>query len=806
MARAQDPDGNRPGTSQSEVSGSSARDVVQTGSVSGGIHFHDSRGSGDEARGRHPTPRQLPHDITGFVNRTAQLDRLDAVFVGRNEGGVAASICVIAGTAGAGKTSLALRWAHQIKDRFPDGQLHINLRGYDPGEPVTAQEALHRFLTALGTPASSVPRDPEAAAALYRSLLADRRVLVFLDNAATAAQVRPLLPGSAGCLVVVTSRNRLSGLAVRDGAWRLTLGTLPEHEAVALLRTVTTGFRSEDDGEELAQLARLCARLPLALRIAAERAAGNPYLSLDDLIAQLRDESALWDALSTGDGEETEAVRTVFSWSYRALPPGAARLFRLLGLHPGPDIGLHAAAALAGLAPRAVRQSLDVLVGAHLLEQTAPDRYEFHDLLRAFATERVRAEEPDDARESALLRVLDWYLHAGAAAQRWLEEAEDRPSLAPPADGVVPPTFADYDAAADWAEREHTNLQHAVRAAVGHGRIAWQLAAVWFNARSPSAPLTDWVPALRHGRAEAERLGARSAEALLLTDLGMAYTSVNRLADSRDCYETALRICRELGDREGVARALNSLGLVCLHGRRLADAARYFEQAVTEYEELRAPQRKARAQSNLASAHYRAGRLEEAEHAVQVALAAHQALDNRRGEGNVLRLLSELRCEQGRTDEALRAAETALEIALTLREHHLEGYWLLPLGDAQRSAGRLGDALTSYQRSAVLHRRLGNRSREAVAWHGAGETYHMLERPEEARHFSGLAAATHRELGDTWNEALCRECLAEVLLAEGSPEEAHAEWTEAARLLTDYDDPRAVAVRRRIRRRLEPDG
>lgn len=396
---------------------------------------------------------------------------------------------VIAGTAGAGKTSLALRWAHQVRERFPDGQLYANLRGYDPGEPVTAREALHRFLTALGTPAQAVPEDLDAAAAHYRSLLADRHVLVVLDNVATVGQVRPLLPGSATSLVIVTSRSRLSGLAVRDGARRLTLGTLPEREAVALLRAVTAGYRPADDERELAELARLCARLPLALRIAAERAAFRPHMRLADLIADLRDESALWDALSTGDDEEAEAVRTVFAWSYRALPDHAARLFRLLGLHPGPEFGLHAATALAGLTTSRTRQLLDSLVGAHLLEQTAPDRYQFHDLLRAYATDQATDEEPPAMREAALLRVLEWYLHTADAAQSWISPAEDHLDLAPPPDSVRPPAFADYDAAVDWAEREHANLLQAVctAAAAGYDRLAWQLSAVLWCAQFPSA-------------------------------------------------------------------------------------------------------------------------------------------------------------------------------------------------------------------------------------------------------------------------------------------------------------------------------
>ncbi|MDT0342260.1 ATP-binding protein [Streptomyces litchfieldiae] len=415
----------RPGGTHAELSGTS-RDVVQAGQVSGGIHFHGP------VPGDTPTPRQLPGDVRGFVNRTAELEQLNAVLTDGGGDPVVVSVCVIAGTAGAGKTSLAIRWAHRIEERFPDGQLYVNLRGYDPGEPVTAQEALHRFLTALGVPAPAIPADVDASAALFRSLLAGRRMLIVLDNAASVAQVRPLLPGSAGCLVIVTSRSRLPGLAIRDGAHRLTLGTLPESEAIALLRAVTAGYRPEDDADKLAELARLCARLPLALRIAAERAAGYPHLRLDDLIAELRDESSLWDALSAGDGEDADAVRTVFAWSYRALSDQAARLFRLLGLHPGPEFGLPAAAALAGVGTGKTRQLLNSLVEAHLLQQTMPDRYEFHDLLRAYASDQVQRDEPAEERTAALRRVLDWYVHTADAAQTWMSPIRDHLPLAPP--------------------------------------------------------------------------------------------------------------------------------------------------------------------------------------------------------------------------------------------------------------------------------------------------------------------------------------------------------------------------------------
>lgn len=777
---------------------------MQAGSVTGDIHFHQVTAPAAPDR---RTPRQLPADVHGFVNRTDELGQLNAVLAGPDDAPVVVSVHVVAGTAGAGKTSLVLHWAHQVKDRFPDGQLFVNLRGYDPGEPVTAQQALRGFLRALGVPAAEVPQQLDDAAALYRTLLADRRVLVFLDNAATVGQVRPLLPGTGESLVVITSRDRLSGLAIRDGARRLTLGTLPEAEAVALLRAVTSGYRPADDQDKLTELARLCAHLPLALRIAAERAASHPYLRLDDLIADLRDESALWDALSTGSDEDAEAVRTVFTWSYRALSRQAARLFRLLGLHPSPEFGLDAAVALAELTPRRARQLLDDLVGAHLLEQIAPDRYQFHDLLRAYATEQAQSEEPPEQRQAALRRVLVRYLRTADTAQTWLKPAEEH---LPPPDSATPsppPAFGDYDAAVDWSERELGTFPHLIRAADAHGldALTWRLAAAFWHVLPPSAAERDWIELGLIGLAAAVRLGDEDAQILLLTDLGQAQRAANRFEEGLAGLDRALALARGSDRRSQEADVLNLMGLIHLRLRRLDRAADHFEQAVTGFREQDQPLRAATALSNIASTHLSAGRLAEAAHAVDEALAAHRALGNRRGEGNVLRVAAALHLETGRLDHARHCADEAMGIALDLRDHTLEGFWLLTLGDVQRAAGQYDDALVSYQRSAVLHRRLGDRSREALAWRGTGLTYAALDRPTEAVSFHRQAAAVHDALGDAWQHAVELDHLAAALLPS-DPRAARTRWEEALTLLAGYADPRAHGVRARIERRAAEAG
>lgn len=752
--------------SHSEHTGNS-RDVVQAGSVSGGIHFHGAgadagAGAGTDHDG--PPPRQLPGDPRGFVNRTDELGMLDALLAADDADRL--SLSVIAGTAGAGKTSLALHWAHRVRDQFPDGQLHVNLRGYDPGEPVPAEHALHRFLTALGVPSRAIPAELDAAAAMYRSLLAERRILVLLDNAATVAQVRPLLPGTPHCLAVVTSRSRLSGLSVHDGAQRLTLGTLAEPEAAALLRTVTSGYRCADGEEKLAELARLCARLPLALRIAAERAAMRPHMQLDELITDLRDESALWDALSLDDEEEAGAVHSVFAWSYRALPPEAARLFRLLGLHPGPNFGTGVAAALAGISTRQARRQLDVLVGASMLEQTAPQRFEFHDLLRAYATDQAQQEESAEEQTAALRRALGWYLHTADAAQSWIRPDEQHlPELVPLDDDVASLSFTNRDEALDWAEREQPNFLAAVRAAeeAGLDRHVWQLAAVVWNAQAPAVPVTSWLPIGEIGLGAARRVGDEQAQALLLESMGFDAAQAHRTALAQECHQAALALRRGRGDRRGEADSLNALGLVHMRTREFDGAGEYLGRAVTAFANLGEAHWAAVARANLAEVHHLAGRVGQARDGIRAALAAHRAAGAEYNIGNALRVLSAVHLDQGEPREALRAAEEAVEIATELRDHIAEGYWLLALGEAQRSLDRPTDALESYQRSAILHRRLGDRSREARAWQGTGQAYQLLDRGQDAADFHRRAAAVHHELGESQLEAEALESLGRVL-------------------------------------------
>ncbi|MFE7562502.1 BTAD domain-containing putative transcriptional regulator [Kitasatospora sp. NPDC057500] len=374
------------------------------------------------ARQHLPRPAQLPPALATFVGRRAELGALDGLTdpagsTGSAGSAVAAGIGVVTGGAGTGKTALAVHWAHQVRERFPDGQLHVNLRGYAFGPPLTPYEALARFLRALGTDREQIPGTIDESAALYRSLLADRRVLILLDNARNAEQVRPLLPGSAASLALVTSRDGLAGLTACDGARRLVLDVLPRSEAVELLARITGAHRTRAEPRAAAELAAACGHLPLALGIAAVRLAERPHRTLVEHAAELRDAEDRLTALQI-DGDATSAVRVAFDLSYRALQPTAQRLFRLLGLAPGSCISTAAAAALSGSAPAETRPVLEHLAAAHLLDPAGPDRYRMHDLLRCYAAERAAAETRPDDRAAARERLRSWYLHHAEPAAR----------------------------------------------------------------------------------------------------------------------------------------------------------------------------------------------------------------------------------------------------------------------------------------------------------------------------------------------------------------------------------------------------
>ncbi|HWG98144.1 MAG TPA: BTAD domain-containing putative transcriptional regulator [Pilimelia sp.] len=434
-------------------------------------------GHGAPAAPQPAVPAELPADVVGFVGRQAELVHLDRLAFADGPGPTTAlRVLAVTGTPGVGKTALAIRWAHRVRERFPDGQLYVDLRGHDPEPPLSAADALARALRSLGLPAGATPSAPGERAARLRSMLAGRRMLLVLDSAASVEQVRPLLPGTGDCVVLVTSRDSLAGLVAGHGAARLEVDLLPLHDAVSLF----TRLRAPAGGSEpdaAAALALRCARLPLALRIAAELALVRGSGPLAGLVEELSDPHRRLELLSGGQDART-SVTAVFSWSYARLPDPAARMLRLLGLHPGPDIDSYALAALCGTDLAAARRAIDVLVRAHLVRRCGDDRYQLHELLRAYAA-RLVLDDDEESRHAALTRLLTYYRVAAAAATDTLPPAErhraEHPAerhragdrAGPCGSGPVPPACL---LGQDWLDRERANL---VAAAVHASRYGW---------------------------------------------------------------------------------------------------------------------------------------------------------------------------------------------------------------------------------------------------------------------------------------------------------------------------------------------
>jgi DNA-binding SARP family transcriptional activator len=485
---------------------------------------------------RRPLPAQLPHRIPDFTGREAELDRLDALLV-RDHGGIGTGVVIatIAGTAGVGKTALAVHWAHRISERFPDGQLYVNLRGFDPtGSAMKPAEAIRGFLDAFGVTPQQLPTSLEAQAALYRSLLAGRRVLILLDNAADEDQIRPLLPGSPGCLVIVTSRNELPGLIVTEGAQPVLVDLMSVPEARALLSRRIGQNRLAAEAHAVDSIIALCARLPLALMLVAARAATHPGFSLSALAAELSEVGGSLDAFDSED--RATNVRAVFSWSYQRLSVSGQRLFRLLGLHFGPDISLAAVASLAGMPKAQPRHTLAELTRAHLVSERIPGRFAFHDLLRAYATEVAYTYDPEDYRYAARCRVLDHYLHSAYRADEVLHRHRDRPfTPAAASPGVTPECAADQKQALDWFESEHAVLLAALRDAAGFDTHIWQLASALVSYFKHQGHWRDWRDSQTMALDASRRLSDKRAQALSHSLLGSAFVHLSNYDHACTC-------------------------------------------------------------------------------------------------------------------------------------------------------------------------------------------------------------------------------------------------------------------------------
>ncbi|MCL6731195.1 AfsR/SARP family transcriptional regulator [Streptomyces neyagawaensis] len=720
-----------------------------------------------------PIPAQLPHDLPTFTGRRAELEEVLALLETATTVPCSAPgtvvISAIGGMAGIGKTTLAVHWAHRVADRFPDGQLYVNLRGFTPsGAVMGADEAVRVFLDALGVPPERVPHGVDARAALYRSLLAGRRFLVLLDNARDTEQVRPLLPGAPGCLAIVTSRNQLTGLVAAHGAHALTLRPLDTEQARAFLERRLGAARLTGESRAVAEIAALCAGLPLALACVAARAAAHPRFALSAIAAELREAHGSLDAFSRSDTSAN--VGAVFSWSLSAVSADAARLFRLLALHPGPHFSAPATAALAGLPVRRARSLLTELADVHLVHEHAPGRYALHDLLRAHATELLReaGPEPDgetsaggDAaperdttgrrdtsvgsdittghdmatgdqvtaghdlyaqhdravgpvtaaeHDSAVGRLYAYHLNAAHAGQRMLAPQEDPLAPGPVPAGVRVESFADHEQALAWLTTEYPVLLAVIEAAVRSGRdrlaclLAWALEP-YFDRRGH---WHDWAATQRTALDAALRLGDPAWEARGLRALARAEGRLGLHEAARPRLDRALELFTELGDDIGRADTHRSLGWTCNQAGDLPGALRHNRLALELFRDSGRPAAHASVLNSVGWYHALLGEYREAlSHCFQ-ALPLLQDLGDRYGQAATWHSIAFAHHHLGRHRQALLGYGNALGFYQQLGVPYLEASTLVHIGDTHRAMSNHDDAHTAWQQALTILITLGH--------------------------------------------------------------------------------------------------
>ncbi|MEE6262477.1 AfsR/SARP family transcriptional regulator [Plantactinospora sonchi] len=658
--------------------------------------------------GAGPIPRQLPALPRTFVGRAAELARLTAELDAADTHRTLV-ISAIGGMGGVGKTWLALHWAHRHLDRFPDGQLFVNLRGFDPVNPPTPPAvAVRGFLEALGVAPESLPHEPESQVKLYRSLVAEKRMLVVLDNAADLAQVEPLLPGGARCTVIVTSRSQLVGLVAGHGAASVPLGTLSDAEATELLIRHLGRERTDAEPEAVAELVRYCAGQPLALGVLAARIVVSPLLPLAGFAAELRDVTGRLDALETG--ELGGSVRAVLTTSDRALSRRAAEVFRLVGLAGCPDIGLEAVASLAGLPVGPVRQVMRELVSAHIVVEYQPNRYRLHDLVRLYAAERGRAELPAEQRHAALRRLVDFHLHTADTADRILAPVRPRIPLDPPAPGCVPLAPADEAAALAWFDAERVGLLAACETARDNGwdDRTWQLAWAMNSFHLQRGHRHDSLSSSLLGLDAVRRLGDPRGVVIAHRQLGHAHDRLGQHTLAAAQLEQALDRVEQLGDLVETAYTHRVLALAA---ERWGDDQRALGHATEAQRLFEAAGDTVRAQRMLNSVGWllaRLGRYAEARTLCEQALAADRGEDgDPRGVAVTLDSLGFIAQRLGEHTVALEHYSEALGLIRELGMNYIEAEITERIAETHAAAGDSRLAVDAWRRAAVLYQQQG---------------------------------------------------------------------------------------------------
>lgn len=696
-----------------------------------------------------PMPRQLPADVAAFTDRGDLLARLDGIAAQVRMRGLV-PVALLVGTAGVGKTALALHWSHRITRHFPDGSLYINLRGHDPtNAPLAAAEALTQFIRAVGVHGQLVPRRLDERAALFRTLTTGKRLLVVLDNAVDAAHVRPLIPGSSSSFVVVTSRNSLASLVARDGASRIYVPVLSLADSTTLLGKLL-GDRAAAEPVAVTELAEKCACLPLALRIAAESVARSEFMSVAEVVIGLDSERAALDSLSGLRIDHATDIKSVFSWSYRSLSAPAARAFRLIGMHPGGSVTIPATAAIVGTDEATAAQLMDELVDAHLIKETTRGRFRYHDLLRGYAVDRAQADETAYSRHAALERILTWYLHTADAANRVLAPSRRHVPLPPLPQGICPLTFDSYESAMAWCEAQRLNLVAATETAEANGflEIAWKLPSALFSYFYVRWYLDDWIATYAIGSRAAEQLGDKFAMSMIVHRLGVAYKEQGLFADALLCFESALVIRRDVGDRQGEATALSNMGL-CATGLGNPD------RALILYRD---------------------------------SLLISREVSDIWTQGWTLHNLGEAQSALGMFTDACDSELESLRIGERLGDKIVQVLASRQLGEVHQGLADYPEAMKYHRRALQLSREIGHRATEAKVLHNMGRTLACQDLLGEGLAAFDEAIGISETMGDRLATARTLLALADVLCAtdrDKGSEEATALVEKAVKIFTE---------------------
>ena len=717
--------------------------------------------------GRQAVPRQLPAAVPDFVGRSKELLALTGLLDQTAGSAGTVLISAIGGTAGVGKTALAVHWAHRVADRFPDGQLYVNLRGYDSDRPVSAADALAGFLRTLGMAGQDIPAAADERAATYRSLIAGRLMLVVLDNAVNADQVRPLLPGTPGCVTVVTSRDAMAGLVARDGGRRLALDLMPLPDAVRLLR-ILIGARVDDEPDAAETLAGQCCRLPLALRVAAELVVGRPDATIAGLVDELADQQQRLD-LMDANGDQQTAIRAVFYRSYRHLDPAAARAFRLIGLHPGPDFDSYAIAALAGATLGWARRVLDQLARAQLVQLTGSGRAFMHDLLRAYSRDLVGTRDSQDERNAAMERLFGYYLGTARAAVETLAlygraVLSYLPSASLPA--TPAPAVTDRTQARTWLDAHLATLTAVSAQAADNGwpLYATALAAALFRYHERAGHYSELVATHNH----------------------------------------AIRAARQVGDHAVEAEALNNLSVVDLRQGRYEQAANLLNQALAAYRADGNQIGAGRALGNLGIAYYLRGDYLKATDCQTQALQLYSAEGDREGEARTLNNLGLIDQQLGRYQQAAERYNRALALHHEAGDHSSAAIVLSNLGLVDLRQGHYEQAVRQFQKSLALSRQAGHPFAQTEALNSLGEAFFASGDVKQSHRYYSEALALAIQTDDKKEEARAHNGLGHGCCAVGDSAGAREHWLQALRIYSAIGAPEANQVRVELTSQLDP--